>query len=178
MFVYVWVGLGFFLSLLTSSYDAINMFFHIYNVTFCNHYTTKNLQAGIAADCSRRPDSSTGPGVMDSEGHGTLRPHRIDVGLEIDSGRFFVSNEFVPELLLLLLLLLLLNTPKLGAREKIKSADREHQWLTGLYSVANRGLKGSWTDHWYTQIQPQEFLKKIKIKKKRKEKKMMQKIEG
>ena len=28
MFVYVWVGLGFFLSLLTSSYDAINMFFH------------------------------------------------------------------------------------------------------------------------------------------------------
>ena len=29
MFVYVWVGLGFFLSLLTSSYDAINMFFHV-----------------------------------------------------------------------------------------------------------------------------------------------------
>ena len=28
MFVYVWVGLGFFLSFLTSSYDAINMFFH------------------------------------------------------------------------------------------------------------------------------------------------------
>ena len=27
MFVYVWVSLGFFLSLLTSSYDAINMFF-------------------------------------------------------------------------------------------------------------------------------------------------------
>ena len=29
MFVYVWVGLGFFLSLLTSNYDAINMFFHV-----------------------------------------------------------------------------------------------------------------------------------------------------
>ena len=29
MFVYVWVGLGFFLSLLTSSYDAMNMFFHV-----------------------------------------------------------------------------------------------------------------------------------------------------
>ena len=29
MFVYVWVGLGFFLSLLTSSYNAINMFFHV-----------------------------------------------------------------------------------------------------------------------------------------------------
>ena len=28
MFVYVWVGLGFFLTLLTSSYDAMNMFFH------------------------------------------------------------------------------------------------------------------------------------------------------
>ena len=28
MFVYVWMGLGFFLSLLTSSYDAMNMFFH------------------------------------------------------------------------------------------------------------------------------------------------------
>ena len=28
MSVYVWVGLGFFLSLLTSSYDAMNMFFH------------------------------------------------------------------------------------------------------------------------------------------------------
>ena len=27
--VYVWVGLGFFLSLLTSSYDAIKMFFHV-----------------------------------------------------------------------------------------------------------------------------------------------------
>ena len=27
MFVYVWVGLGFFLSLLTSSYDAMSMFF-------------------------------------------------------------------------------------------------------------------------------------------------------
>ena len=59
-------------------------------------------------------------------------------------------------ILLLLLLLLLLNTPKLGAREKIKSTDREHQWSTGLYPVANRGLKDSWTDHWYTRIQPQE----------------------
>ena len=29
MFVYVCVGLGFFLSLLTSNYDAINMFFHV-----------------------------------------------------------------------------------------------------------------------------------------------------
>ena len=29
VYVYVWVGLGFFLSLLTSSYDAINMFFHV-----------------------------------------------------------------------------------------------------------------------------------------------------
>ena len=110
-------------------------------MTFCNHYTPKNLQAGIAADCSRRPDSSTGPGAMDSEGHGTLRPHRIDVGLEIDSGQFFVSNEFVPELIIII--------KHTKIRCKGKSADREHQWSTGLYSVANRGLKGSWTDHWY-----------------------------
>ena len=41
MFVYVWVGLGFFLSLLTSSYDAINMFFHVVCVKsfFCNSRT-------------------------------------------------------------------------------------------------------------------------------------------
>ena len=36
MFVYVWVGLGFFLSLLTSSYDAINMFFHESQLPFGN----------------------------------------------------------------------------------------------------------------------------------------------
>ena len=36
MFVYVWVGLGFFLSLLTSSYDAINMFFHVSPHTDCH----------------------------------------------------------------------------------------------------------------------------------------------
>ena len=29
MFVYVWVDLCFFLSLLTSSYDAIDIFFHV-----------------------------------------------------------------------------------------------------------------------------------------------------
>ena len=33
MFVYVWVGLGFFLSLLTSSYDAMNMFFSPYKMS-------------------------------------------------------------------------------------------------------------------------------------------------
>ena len=31
--MFVWVGLGFFLSLLTSSYDAINMFFHAHNAS-------------------------------------------------------------------------------------------------------------------------------------------------
>ena len=35
MFVYVWVGLGFFLSLLTSSYDAINMFFMLCEAGMC-----------------------------------------------------------------------------------------------------------------------------------------------
>ena len=39
MFVYVWVGFGFFLSLLTSSYDAINMFFHVYKISQIHGYS-------------------------------------------------------------------------------------------------------------------------------------------
>ena len=45
MFVYVWVGLGFFFSLLTSSYDAINMFFHGYTATFAASMLQKVLAA-------------------------------------------------------------------------------------------------------------------------------------
>ena len=50
MFVYVWVGLGFFLSLLTSSYDAINMFFHGWHcnpsITQCDQvYNDENWPA-------------------------------------------------------------------------------------------------------------------------------------
>ena len=54
MFVYVWVGLGFFLSLLTSSYDAINMFFHV-KVTspfcgFCHKLKNKQNSLSLSRD--------------------------------------------------------------------------------------------------------------------------------
>ena len=43
MFVYVWVGLGFFLSLLI--YDAINMFFHAnINAIYMHHFLLHRQQ--------------------------------------------------------------------------------------------------------------------------------------
>ena len=45
MFVYVWVGLGFFLSLLTSSWDAMNMFFHANTLVY---YFTSEIRDNLS----------------------------------------------------------------------------------------------------------------------------------
>ena len=57
-------------------------------------------------------------------------------------------------LVIIIIIIIIIKHTKIRCKGKKK--DREHQWSTGLYPVANRGLKGSWTDHWYTRIQPQE----------------------
>ena len=38
-------------------------------------------------------------------------------------------------------------------KEDSREAGSVDQWPAGLCPVANRGLKGSWTDHWPTHVQ-------------------------
>ena len=72
MFVYVWVGLGFFLSLLTSNYDAINMFFRVIITREHAQGTRPGNEATIGLHiCTRTCVRHAHTYIIDGLGHAT-----------------------------------------------------------------------------------------------------------
>ena len=55
--------------------------------------------------------------------------------------------------IIIIIIIIIIHTPKnLGAKKIERERDKEGQWTAGLFPVANRGLKGSWSVRQHTQI--------------------------